>query len=326
MAAALQNTSRMAVNMKKLMLVCYAVVFATSAFSQQERQVSHYMYDHISYNPGSAGSSDMISTALIVRQQWTGIEGAPEDFVLDLSAPFKLGSTHHGIGLSLWQDKLGFNNDKDVTVSYAYQFSVANGRLGFGLSGNFANRKLDAKWDPTDNGDGSIPFDSQNEWAIDMGFGLFYQTDELYMGISSTHLLQTEYNYQPQSSGSVSREKLVRHYYITAGYTLPLSNPALEFVPSLNAEVGGNLAEIDLTGTLVYNKKFWGGVSYRVGSAVVGMVGVDILNGIKVGFAYDFYTSSLSNSAKSTYEIMIGYNFNLGIEKMPQKYKSIRYL
>ena len=76
----------------------------------------------------------------------------------------------------------------------------------------------------------------------------------------------------------------------------------------------------------MYNKKFWAGVSYRVGAAVVGMIGIDILNGVKIGYSYDFDTSALISYPKGSHEIMVGYDFTLGIEKTPQKYKSIRYL
>jgi hypothetical protein len=76
----------------------------------------------------------------------------------------------------------------------------------------------------------------------------------------------------------------------------------------------------------MYNKKFWAGVTYRVGSAVVGMIGMDIMNGVKVGYSYDFDTSALANFSKGSHEIMLGYSFTLGVEKTPQKYKSIRFL
>jgi type IX secretion system PorP/SprF family membrane protein len=319
--------------MKKLILILGAFVLWTSTFSQQERQVSHYMYDLISVNPGSAGSSDMINTALIMRQQWAGIEGAPKGFVLNLSAPFKLGTTHHGIGLSLWSDELGFNKDKDASLSYAYQFSVGNGRLGLGISGSFINRGLNPTWDlPNDllhtMEDGAIPQGKQNEFTFDLGAGMFYQTEELYVGFSSTHLLQSVYNYQPSAAYPTAKadEKLVRHFYLTAGYNMPLSNPALEFLPSVFVQSDMSVTKIDLNTTFMYNKKFWAGVTYRVGSAVVGMIGLNILNGVKVGYSYDFDTTAFSNVSKGSHEIMVGYSFRVGIDKIPQKYKSIRYL
>jgi type IX secretion system PorP/SprF family membrane protein len=292
------------------------------------------MYDHISVNPGSAGSTDMISTTAIMRQQWVGIDGAPSDFILNLSAPFKFGTTHHGAGASLWSDEVGFNKDINLSVSYAYQFSVGNGRLGLGISGSFLNRKLDPEWyvpntDPYSDpsSDDAIPKGKQSEFLFDLGLGLFYHTDELYVGISSTHLLENEFVYKSETStGGESKEKFVRHYYLTAGYNLQLSNPLLEFLPSVFLQSDQRITKIDLNATLMYNKKFWGGVTYRVGSAVIGMVGLNILNGVRIGYSYDFDTSALSSFSKGSHEIMVGYSFMVGVDKIPQKYKSIRYL
>jgi type IX secretion system PorP/SprF family membrane protein len=316
--------------MKKLILVFYATVLWTSAFSQQERQVSHYMYDHISINPGSAGSSDMISTNGIYRQQWPGLDGAPTDYIFNLSAPFRLGTTHHGVGLSFWSDKLGFNSDNEFNLSYAYQFSVGNGRLGLGISGNFIYREVDGDdWkypDPGSSPDENVPQGNPNDFAIDMGAGLFYSTEELYVGISSTRILQQELEYENTGTNQVVVDKRFRQYYLTAGYTLQMANPSLEFLPSIFVSSDTKITKIDVNATLMYNKKFWGGVSYRVGSAVIGMVGVSILNGVKIGYAYDFDTSKLMNVSKGSHEVMVGYDFRIGVDRIPQKYKSIRYL
>lgn len=316
--------------MKKLTLVFFACLITAGAFSQQERQVSHYMYDHISINPGSAGSSDMISTHAIIRQQWPGMEGAPTDLILNLSAPFRLGTTHHGAGLAVWSDELGYNSDIDLSVSYAFQIPVKNGRLGLGLSGSFINREVDGNnWIFPDQDvitDEDVPVGNQNEFTFDLGVGLFYMTDELYVGLSSTRVLENEFNYENSSTGLSLSEKLSRQYYLTAGYSLQFANPLLELLPSIFVQTDTKVTKIDVNATLMYNKKFWGGVSYRVGSAVVGMVGLSILNGVKVGYAYDFDTSKLMNVTKGSHEVMLGYDFRIGVERIPQKYKSIRYL
>ena len=320
--------------MKKIILIFLIAVLWNGAFSQQERQVSHYMYDQISVNPGSAGSSDQISTHVIGRQQWAGIDGAPVDFIFNISAPFKLFNANHGVGLSVWKDEVGFNNDINLSLNYAYQFTVGNGRLGLGISGIFDNQQMDnPEWiipssplhDP--NNDLAIPTGDQNEFTIDFGAGLFYRTEELYVGLSATHLLEDEFVYQ--SEGTTTAEasmKMYRHYYLMAGYNIQLSNPAFELLPSVFLQSDARMTKIDLNTTLLYNKKFWAGVTYRVGAAIVGMVGLEILNGVKVGYSYDFDTSALTSFSKGSHEVMIGYSFTVGMDKIPQKYKSIRFL
>jgi type IX secretion system PorP/SprF family membrane protein len=320
--------------MKRFTLIFWVFMLWIDTFSQQDRQASHYMYDLISINPASAGSTDRISAHGIYRQQWVGIDGAPVSKVINMDAPFKLFKADHGVGISIWDDKLGFNDDINLTLSYAYQFHVGNGKLGLGISGSFVNRKLKAEWNIPNSpihtpfgGDGAIPSESQNENIFDMGFGLFYRTEELYVGLSSTHLLEDEFVYQAEGSGtSKSSEKIIRHYYLTSGYTIQLSNPAFELIPSVMLQSDAKATKIDLNTTVMYNKKLWAGVTYRVGTAVVGMIGVEILNGLRIGYSYDFDTSALARFSNGSHEIMLGYSFSLGIDKIPQKYKSVRFL
>ena len=320
--------------MKRFFQVIGLLMIITNLNAQTERQVSQFMFDHISINPGYAGSYDMITASAILRQQWFGFgDGTPQDIILNLDAPFKLFKRNHGIGLSIYSDNLGFNEDINLSLSYAYQISVGDGKLGIGLGGGFVNRKLvDPVWKygegPENGEDPTVPTGKQNEFIFDMSAGVFYKTDELYVGVSSTHLLEDEFIYQTEGTGSTTlvNDKVVRHYYLTAGYNLQLSNPSFEFMPSLLIGSDGATTRIDLNSIFRYNKKFWAGVTYRVGNAVVGMAGLEILNGVKIGYSYDFETTDLIGFQKGSHEIMVSYAFKVGVEKASQKYKSIRFL
>lgn len=320
--------------MKKLFVFFCLFSIITNVNAQQERQVSQFMFDHISNNPGYAGSYDMITASAILRKQWVGIENAPQDVILNLDAPFRLFKKSHGIGLSVYSDNLGFNEDINLSLSYAYQANLGDGKLGIGLGAGFINRKLDPTWDygpdGIEGGDLAVPEGEQNEFIFDLSAGIFYKTDELYLGISSTHLLEDKFIYESTALDSQSDEWMKRHYYITAGYTIQLTNPAFEFIPSLLVESQyaktGFVSRFDLNATVRYNKKIWGGVSYRIGSAIVGMVGLEILNGVRIGYAYDFETTDLISNQKGSHEILVSYAFKVGVEKAPQKYKSIRFL
>jgi hypothetical protein len=56
------------------------------------------------------------------------------------------------------------------------------------------------------------------------------------------------------------------------------------------------------------------------------MAGLEILNGVKIGYSYDFETTDLIGFQKGSHEIMVSYSFKVGVEKASQKYKSIRFL
>ena len=179
---------------------------------------------------------------------------------------------------------------------------------------------------PTDDyhtppgGDPLIPENKESVVAFDLGAGLYYQTDEFYVGVSSTHLNQPTLKY------TKGQPFISRHYYVVAGYNLRMPNPVFEVLPSLFMQSDGKATQLTMNVTLLYNKKLWGGVSYRTGDAIVGMIGLQILNGLRIGYSYDFQTTAIGSISGGTHEVMLKYCFNVSLQHEPKSYESIRFL
>jgi hypothetical protein len=105
-----------------------------------------------------------------------------------------------------------------------------------------------------------------------------------------------------------------------------LPNPSLELIPSFFALSDGKVVQFTVTSLVRYNKKVWGGVSYRAGDALIGIVGIELFNGIRLGYAYDFTISDISKNTSGSQEFMVNYCFDLNLGRSPMKYKSIRFL
>jgi hypothetical protein len=86
------------------------------------------------------------------------------------------------------------------------------------------------------------------------------------------------------------------------------------------------VAQFTVTSLLRYNKKVWGGVSYRAGDALIGVVGFELYNGIRIGYAYDFPMSDIRKNTSGSHEFMVNYCFDISLGKSTMKYKSIRFL
>jgi type IX secretion system PorP/SprF family membrane protein len=311
----------------RLFIILIGLININILLSQQDIQISQYMYNHLLTNPGSAGNNDMICVNTYVRQQWFGFEGAPQSYVANLDVPFNLLGASHGAGLTFIQDKWGFNTDINFKLSYALRVNVAEGKLGIGIYAGMNNWTLKPEWSATDDEttDASIPQDNPNEMAFDFGFGLFYRTEDLYIGTSVTHVVPPSFEYVSSGTGTGNLE-MVRHFYLTAGYDLQLANPAYELKPSVFVKTDTKITSYDFNMTLAYNKKLWGGVTYRLTNTIIGMIGIDIFNGVKIGYAYDFDANSLYKYTSGTHEFTVNYCFKIGVEKSSQKYKSIRFL
>jgi type IX secretion system PorP/SprF family membrane protein len=279
------------------------------------------------YNPGAAGSSDKICLGAAFRNQWTGLPNAPITTIFNANMPVHFLGQDHGVGLTFMNDNLAFNNDFQVHAVYAFRFDLGQGSMGIGVNAGLANQALSPEWDDGGGvinweGDVAIPQNGGSVFGFDMGLGVYYNTDNLYVGVSTTHLNQTSFIY-PEDNAET---KLIRHYYLMAGYNIQLSNPMFEIMPSLMLQSDARSNHIYLNTNLRYNKRFWGGVSYTVGGALTALIGIEMLNGIMIGYSYDFELSPLLKYNSGSHEITVRYCFDLSVDRSPQKYKSIRFL
>jgi len=314
--------------MKKVNFVfLFLILILQPLLAQQDPLSSHYMFNTLTYNPGVAGTSGMICASALNRQQWVGFKGAPSTTVFNISAPVAPFDIKSGIGLLIESDNIGFDKDINISACYSYLMDVGLGKLGIGLSLGMLNKTINPTWEiPSGDahtpasGDPLIPESKESAVAFDAGLGLYYKADKYYASLSVTHINQ------PQIKFSKGTPYVSRHYYLTGGYTLQLPNPSLELLPSVFVFSDGKVVQAAITSLIRYNKKVWGGVSYRAGDALIGIVGLELFNGIRLGYSYDFTVSDMGKSSSGSHEFIINYCFDLSLGKSPMKYKSIRFL
>ena len=314
--------------MKKIRTIILALIIPVSIVSgQQDAVFSNYMFNTQTYNPGYSGMTGMITATALTRQQWVGFPGAPSTMIFNVNMPFSLFSLRSGAGLLVAADKYGFSNDIDFALSYSYLLQIGTGTLGAGISAGVLNKTISPEWyipsgpgHTPPAGDPLIPENDESFVAMDISAGVYYQGLNYYAGFSVTHLNQPKIKYS-ETATYVSRE-----YYLTAGYYLQLPNPAFELIPSVFIVSDGAATQYLATGMVRYNKKIWGGVSYRISDAITGFAGIELYNGLKVGYGYDFPVSEIRKGTSGSHEFVVSYSFDLGLGKSTSRYRSIRFL
>lgn len=314
--------------MKKIRTIILALIIPVSIVSgQQDAVLSNYMFNTQTYNPGYSGMTGMITATALTRQQWVGFPGAPSTMIFNVNMPFSLFGLRSGAGLLVSADKYGFSNDIDFALSYSYLFQIGTGTLGAGISAGVLNKTISPEWyipsgpgHTPPAGDPLIPENDESFVAMDISAGVYYQGLNYYAGFSVTHLNQPKIKYS-ETATYVSRE-----YFLTAGYYLQLPNPAFELIPSVFIVHDGAATQYLATGMVRYNKKIWGGVSYRISDAITGFAGIELYNGLKVGYGYDFPVSEIRKGTSGSHEFVVSYSFDLGLGKSTSKYRSIRFL
>lgn len=317
--------------MKKIFSFLYLLLIVNlAAFSQQDPQFTNNMYYKLGVNPGYAGTEGTINGIIMNRYQWSGGEGAPVTLVFSADAAIDAFGAPGGIGLNIVSDKLGYFNFSKVNLNYAYHKTVGLGKLGIGLSLGVVNSEINPdKWVSTDDvlngteggtGDPWIPQTEASQLGLDLGAGLFLSSNKYYIGASVTHLNQASVKYD-----EVENYFWARHYYLTGGYNIKMSDPLFELRPSFLFKTDLAGWQLDLNTNIVYNDRFWGGLTYRVQDAVALLMGMEMENGLRFGYSFDLTISKLASYGYGSHEIFISYSLNLE-KNRNQKYKSIRFL
>jgi len=316
--------------MKKIISFLYLVIIVKlAAFSQQDPQFTNNMFYKLGVNPGFAGSEGTISGIILNRYQWDGFRGAPKTLIFSAEAAINAFGSPGGVGLNVVSDELGFEKNTQINANYAYSKTLGIGKLGIGLSFGLFNKSINGEWEvPEDNlgiytqpnSDPAIPQGEVSQMALDAGLGLYLSSNQYFLGVSVTHINQASIKFS-----DLAITYLVRHYYLMGGYNIKLSNPLFELRPSFLFKSDLRSWQLDLNTNIVFNKRFWGGITYRVQDAIALLMGMEMENGLRFGYSFDLVTSAISNYGYGSHEIFVSYSLDLERNRN-QKYKSIRFL
>lgn len=301
--------------MKKFILYIASVAFlTTNANAQQDPMVSQYMFNGLYLNPAYAGSHEYWTSTLSYRNQWVGIDGAPETAIAAVDGPIK--NKNMGLGMILMHDQIGVTRQNTAILNYAYHIKTGKeSKLALGVNAGisqFSARLTDLTvWDE----DQVFQNNLSSKVIPRFGVGAYYYAQKYYIGAS----IPTLFAYQKGMDFNFDLSKasfLRRHYLFTAGYVFSTSKD-IKLKPSILLKYVNNAPlEADFNLSTVYKDKFWVGFSYRTRDAVAIILEYQTNNHFRVGYAYDITVSKLRTYSRGSHEIMIGIDFGKTIAKV----------
>ncbi|MCP1995101.1 type IX secretion system membrane protein PorP/SprF [Flavobacterium sp. HSC-61S13] len=293
--------------MKKLYFAVLTVFFFVGESSaQQAPHYTQYMYNMSVVNPAYAGSQESLSMGLLYRQQWAGLDGAPQTGTL-------FGHTRVGkkvgLGLSVISDKIGPVKENNIYGDFSYTLDLGGEhKLALGLKagvtlhdiGLFSDIGSESYMDANDP---SFAEDSKST-LFNVGVGAFYYTQNYYVGLGVPNMLKGRYlDYDGKKYGSQ-----VMHAFLTGGYVFEL-NQDFKLKPYFMVKYATDApVSADLSVNLMYINKFEIGANYRIDDAIGGMVNYRITPNLRVGYAYDHVMSDLKVKAKASHEFILLYD------------------
>ena len=305
-------------NMKKIVSIIILLLAFNYTSAQQDSQYTQYMYNPSIVNPAYAGSRDVMSIFALYRSQWVGLEGAPQTGTFSMHTPIE--NSKVGLGVSLFNDKIGPSNETNLAVDMSYTIDVSyQYKLAFGVKGNANLINIDyTRLDIYDPSDPRFQENIANKFSPNVGAGVYLYSDNTYVGLSAPALLQTKHfdgsvNYDG-SSTFFAREQV--HYYLMAGHVFDLDYN-LKFKPSTMVKMTeGAPLQVDLSANFLFNEKFTAGVAYRWSAALSALVGFQVSDGLFIGYAYDAETTKLANYNSGSHEIFLRFELFKKFDKI----------
>jgi len=305
-------------------------------YAQQRPQYTQYILNNYIINPALSGIENYTDVKISSRDQWVGLNGAPRTMYLTIQTPigkkdYKTSATsfqvpgdnprgsrywenytasepHHGVGLSIVNDKTGLYNQLTANVSYAYHIGLSpRTNMAAGFAGGIMKISRDASKstfgnnDPTDPAQGNVA--DVYKMRPDLSAGIWIYSADYFLGLSAQQVIPQKVSFVDDTLGF----KLVPHLFLTTGYRFLLTDD-INVLPSVMIKYVTPLdPQFDANIKLQYRDLLWIGGSCRFKDGYAAMLGLNVSNTFNIGYAYDYTTSDLGTVSKGTHEIMIGF-------------------
>jgi type IX secretion system PorP/SprF family membrane protein len=310
--------------LKKNYLALFAMLFCLKIVAQQDKLITHFIYDKMSINPGKTGVDmyNSICATSIYRNQWDKVNGAPNSAILNVEANLSKFFPG-GVGLAFYHDAIGFARQNNLLLNYSYPISIGNnGTLGIGVGVGIINYGMNPEWvPPSTMNDPDLPqgFAATN---LDANFGLYYSGKDFNVGFSTTHLSETLLKQSVTIGGTTFDQnyQTARHYYLMGGKT---------FRKTLGGDIDAQVLlrtdlvkfSADINARYIYSlegdKQIYGGMTVRTSDAFAIMVGYTPISNLTIGYSYDLTLNKLANISRGSHEMVVKYCMFLKDKPVP---------
>lgn len=275
------------------------------ATAQTDPKISHSLFTQTHYNPATTGSTWMGNITLLGRHQFLGFEGAPTTALLNFD--IQATNINSGFGLSVIYDKYGPVSAYNAMVNYAYHIPFGERHtLSLGLGAGVQMRQYNGSGNIYENtGDPLENYEQDTKFAPDVNFGLQYTLKNWVIGASITHLqryfMPNDLRFAPVN------------YYVYTRYRFEVAR-YWNIIPSIAVQYDNVTVNEEVNLLFEYTKLLWFGASYRMSNelkpqSVVPMIGFNIADYVRIGYAYEHTLTPLSQYNSGTHELMLTLRF-----------------
>lgn len=302
-----------------VLLTVVVVTLSGSGLFGQHHMTSLYPINPSLANPAFIGYHQRSEIMLNFRQQWLGINEAPQvaNFQFNTALTPLLA-----LGVQIQKDKRGPLQTNEANLLVAYRVLLgASSSLNFGLSGGIAKDGLNSKasYNPTDPAISGL---LTGKLSPTLKFGTYYQMGGFRLGVTFTEML-------PQRPWSVTSDNRVdakpyENFLLAVDYRLSPSGSPLAVHPFVQYYHDKLIPDYAEAGALIHYRDlvYLGGV-YRQQYGPGMLLGLQNKN-LRVGYSYEFAPNQVPSLGQGSHQIQISYRFGRLVANRKSRKEEIR--
>lgn len=294
--------------MKLLKKIFIALLLtSSSAFAQQESMLAFYRYQMNIVNPAYVGVDGKTIISSGVREQWTGIENAPETQTLAFGT--SLGK-NTGLGISMVSDKTFIEKQTFLGIDFSYKLKVSentNVYLGIKGGGNFYNVNTAGLQTYNITSDPSL--NSISSFNPNVGVGGLVKYKDLFVSLSVPRMLNTERVRNEDGFATSATDR--PHFYLSSGYDIHFDDTnRYTLKPSFFLRyVNDAPISMDFNTMFNFNDIIELGATYRTDNTFAGLVNLKINKRLTLGYANETSSKTQLARARNTSEFLLSFEF-----------------
>lgn len=277
-----------------------------------------YVTNMHTINPAYVGMWDQAGLMVSTRINWVGISKSPLSQQLSYHTPVK--NQKSGWGLNVRNMNMGREKQLFITGDYSFQVRMDwTHYLRFGMRGgivNFDNNMSEYQLYPDRIPDMEFTTDVQMLFMTTIGLGTVFFNEDYYISLSIPQVINNTFK---ANRNVFSSTREFRTAYLSGGYVfkMPMSvrlRPNLLLVGTIDKPL-----YFDASAIVYLPSELQFGLSARSNGELCFTGQYTLRNGLRIGYAADYaYGQDIRKYQVGTYELVVGYDFNIYRKKYPK--------
>jgi type IX secretion system PorP/SprF family membrane protein len=290
----------------RVLLFISLIFYALGIYAQQNPLQNQYLFDLVYVNAAYTGHDKNLAASALLRKQWVGFTGAPEQFNFAVHSPLK--NDNIGIGIQAGYERIGPRTVTTAAALFAYRVKLSGeSRLHFGLRAAALNNQFN--WDKIEYRDEQDMIRTRGSESVllpNFDFGVMATGTQYFVGFEIANLTQSKLRDIEESD---ARQFI--HARLTGGWVAKISDKVSLKPNTLIRYAVNSPLQIDLNLNALFAERLWIGAGYRFNYGMLAMVQFRLTQNFDLGYAYDFALNPMKTHHTGSHEVFLSYRFNV---------------